>query len=194
MAREKSVVTPQKFSEGFSYPAYIDQIKVNKDRFNGFYNDYPLKPEDAAFFKELVERPNGPARMLVLGEDWCGDVVRGMPVLARIAEAGGMEMSIFPRDQHHDIMNEYLKNGQWMSIPVAVFYTKDHQYICHWIERPIVAEEEMGKMEEAIRGEKPEITDQEFSRERRTRTAARAGDWIAATVAELKELLASSIS
>ncbi|HIM37748.1 MAG TPA: thioredoxin family protein [Dehalococcoidia bacterium] len=194
MARETSVVTPQKFSEGFSYPAYIDQIKVNKDRFNGFYNDYPLKPEDAAFFKELVERPNGPARMLVLGEDWCGDVVRGMPVLARIAEAGGMEMSIFPRDQHHDIMNEYLKNGQWMSIPVAVFYTKDHQYICHWIERPIVAEEEMGKMEEAIRGEKPEITDQEFSRERRTRTAARAGDWIAATVAELKELLASSIS
>ena len=194
MARETSVVTPQKFSEGFSYPAYIDQIKVNKDRFNGFYNDYPLKPEDAAFFKELVERPNGPARMLVLGEDWCGDVVRGMPVLARIAEAGGMEMSIFPRDQHHDIMNEYLKNGQWMSIPVAVFYTKDHQYICHWIERPIVAEEEMGKMEEAIREEKPEITDQEFSRERRTRTAARAGDWIAATVAELKELLASSIS
>ena len=194
MAPETSVVTPQKFSEGFSYPDYMDQIKVNKDRFNGFYNDYPLKPEDAVFFKELVERPNGPAKMLVLGEDWCGDVVRGMPVLARIAEAGGMEMRIFPRDQHHDIMNEYLKNGQWMSIPVAVFYTKDHQYICHWIERPIVAEEEMGKMEEAIREEKPEITDQEFSRERRTRTAARAGDWIAATVAELKELLASSIS
>ena len=194
MARETSVVTPQKFSEGFSYPDYMDQIKVNKDRFNGFYNDYPLKPEDAAFFKELVERPNGPAKMLVLGEDWCGDVVRGMPVLARIAEAGGMEMRIFPRDQHHDIMNEYLKNGQWMSIPVAVFYTKDHQYICHWIERPVVAEEEMGKMEESIRGEEPDITDQEFSRERRTRTAARAGDWIAATVAELKELLASSIS
>ena len=194
MARETSVVTPQKFSEGFSYPDYMDQIKVNKDRFNGFYNDYPLKPEDAAFFKELVERPNGPAKMLVLGEDWGGDVGRGMPVLARIAEAGGMEMRIFPRDQHHDIMNEYLKNGQWMSIPVAVFYTKDHQYICHWIERPVVAEEEMGKMEESIRGEKPDITDQEFSRERRTRTAARAGDWIAATVAELKELLASSIS
>ena len=194
MTRETSVVTPQKFSEGFNYPDYIDQIKVNKDRFNGFYNDHPLKPEDAAFFKELVERPNGPAKMLVLGEDWCGDVVRGMPVLARIAEAGGMEMSIFPRDQHHDIMDEYLKNGQWMSIPVAVFYTKDHRYICHWIERPVVAEEEMGKMEEAIRGEKPDITDQEFSRERRTRTAARAGDWIAATVAELKELLARNIT
>lgn len=194
MARETSVVTPQKFEEGFSYSDYIDQIKVNKDRFNGFYNDYPLKPEDAAFFKELVGRPNGPAKMLVLGEDWCGDVVRGLPVLARIAEAGGMEMSVFPRDLHQDIMNEFLKNGQWMSIPCAVFYTKDHQYICHWIERPAVAEKEMGEMEEAIRAGNPQITDQEFSRERRTRTAARAGDWIEATVVELKELLASSIS
>ncbi len=194
MARETSVVTPQKFSEGFSYTDYIGQIKVNKDRFNGYYNDYPLKPEDAAFFKELAGRPNGPAKMLVLGEDWCGDVIRGLPVLARIAEAGGMEMSIFPRDLNHDIMNEYLKNGQWMSIPCAVFYTKDHQYICHWIERPAVAEREIGEMEEAIRGANPEITDQEFSRERRTRTLAKAGEWIEATVVELKELLASSIS
>ena len=194
MARETSVVTPQKFSEGFSYTNYMDQIKVNKDRFRGFYNDYPLKSEDAAFFKELVGRPNGPAKMLVLGEDWCGDVVRGLGVLARIAEAGGMEMSIFPRDQHMDIMNEFLKNGQWASIPCAVFYTKDHQYICHWIERPAVAEREMGEIEEAIRGENPQITDQEFSRQRRTRTAARAGDWIEATVVELKELLASSIT
>ena len=194
MARETSVVTPQKFTEGFSYSDYIDQIKVNKDRFNGFYNDYPLKPEDAAFFKELAGRPNGPAKMLVLGEDWCGDVVRGLPVLARIAQAGGMEMSIFPRDLHHDIMNEFLKNGEWMSIPCAVFYTKDHHYICHWIERPAVAEREMGEIEETIRSENPQITDQEFSRERRSRTAAKAGDWIEATVVELKELLASSIS
>jgi len=41
-------------------------------------------------------------------------------------------------------------------------------------------------------GANPEITDQEFSRERRTRTAAKAGEWIEATVVELKELLAST--
>ncbi len=194
MARETSVVTPQRFSEGLNYPDYIDQIKVNKDRFNGYYNDYPLKPEDAAFFKELAGRPNGPAKMLVLGEDWCGDVIRGMPVLARIAEAGGMEMSVFPRDQHHDIMNEYLKNGQWMSIPVAVFYTRDHQYICHWIERPESAEREIEEIGNSIRAEKPDIDEQEFGRERRTRTAARAPAWQQDTVTELKELLSKSIS
>ena len=194
MARETSVVTSERFNQGFSYPDYIDQIKVNKGRFDGFYNGFQLKPEDVTLFRELAGRPNGPAKMLVLGEDWCGDVVRGLPVLARIAEAAGMEMSVFPRDLNHDIMNEFLKNGQWMSIPCAVFYTKDHQYICHWIERPDLADREMVEIEEAIRAENPQINDQEFSRERRTRTGAKADDWIEATVVELKELLSSSIS
>jgi hypothetical protein len=76
-----------------------------------------------------------------------------------------------------------------MSIPVAVFYTRDHQYICHWIERPAVAGREMAEIEDEIRAGNPQINDQEFSRERRARTAARADDWIKATVEELKELL-----
>ena len=194
MARETSVVTPERFNQGFNYPDYIDQIKVNKGRFEGCYNGLQLKSDVSASFKELASRPNGPAKMLVLGEDWCGDVVRGLPVLARIAEAAGMEMSVFPRDLNHDIMNEFLKNGQWMSIPCAVFYTKDHQYICHWIERPALADREMEEIEEAIRVENPQITDQEFSRERRTRTAAKADDWIEATVVELKELLTDRVS
>ena len=73
-----------------------------------------------------------------------------------------MDMRIFPRDSHHDIMNEFLKEGKWMSIPVAVFYTGDHDYICHWIERPAVAEREMHQIEVDIRAENPDIDDQAF--------------------------------
>ena len=193
MAREDSVVTPERFSEGFDYPSYMDQIKVNKARFEGFYDGFNVSDEDTAFFKELVQRPNGPAKMMVLGEDWCGDVIRGLPVLAKIADAAGIPISIFPRDSHTDIMDEYLKEGKYMSIPVAVFYTADHKYICHWIERPEVAAKEQHAIEQAIRDENPGIDDQAFGRERRTRTAAKAEDWIAATVVELKELLAKSI-
>ena len=194
MASETSVVTPERFSEGFTYESYIEQIKVNKARFDEFYNSFGVTAEDAEALKELSSRPNGPAKMLVLGEDWCGDVIRGLPVLARMAEVAGWEMSVFPRDQHHDIMNEFLKNGQWMSIPVAVFYTKDHQYICHWIERPESAELEMHQIEEAIRAENPDISDPDFGRERRQRTAARAEDWQQDSVKEIRELLARSIS
>ena len=52
----------------------------------------------------------------------------------------------------------------------------------------------MAEIEEAIRTENPQVTDQEFSRERRSRTAARAHAWIEATVVELKELLAESVN
>ena len=193
MASETSVVTPERFQQGFTYSAYIDQIKVNKGRFQSFYDNFKVTPEDTQALKDLAGKPNGPAKMLVLGEDWCGDVIRGMPVLARVCEAAGLDMSVFPRDENHDIMNEFLKEGQWMSIPVAVFYTKDHNYICHWIERPASAEREMKEIEEAIRAEKPEIDDQEFGRERRGRTAARAEAWQQDSVTEIKELLGKSI-
>jgi thiol-disulfide isomerase/thioredoxin len=194
MARETSVVTPERFSQGFDYPSYMDQIKVNKARFESYYDGFKMSAEDAALFKELALRPDGPAKMMVIGEDWCGDVIRGLPVLARIAEAAGIPISIFPRDSHTDIMDEYLKDGKYMSIPVVVFYTADHEYICHWIERPEVAVVEQREIEKAIRDEKPDIDDREFGQQRRARTAARADDWIAATVVELKELLTKSLA
>ena len=194
MARETSVVTPERYSQGFDYLAYMDEIKVNKARFEGFYDSSALSEGDSRAFKELASRDNGPKKMLVLGEDWCGDVVRGLGVLARICEAADMEMRIFPRDSHHDIMNEFLKEGQWMSIPVAVFYTGDHDYICHWIERPAIAEREMHQIEVDIRAENPNIDDQAFGRERRARTGAKADEWISATVVEIRELLEKSVS
>ena len=193
MAEQTSVVTPQRFEQGFTYPGYMAQIKVNKARMEGFYDNFQVRPEEAAALKTLSEKPDGPAKMLVLCEDWCGDVVRGLPVLARMAEATGWEMRVFPRDSHHDIMNEFLKNGEWMSIPTAVFYTRDHKYICHWIERPEAADQEIHEIEEAIRRENPEISDQDFGRERRSRTAARAEAWQQATVEELLGLLTRSV-
>ena len=194
MVRETSVVTPERFDQGFTHADYMAQVNVNKARMEEFYNNFQVTPAETDALKNLVQRPDGPTKMLVLCEDWCGDVVRGLPVLARICEAAGFEMRIFPRDQHHDIMNEFLKNGQWMSIPTAVFYTRDHQYICHWIERPEVAEREMHDIEEAIRKENPEISDQDFGRERRARTAAKAYDWQRASVTEIIDLLNKSLS
>ena len=193
MASNTSVVTPQRFDSGLSYGEFMDQVNVNKERMDSFYANFQVTPENEASLKELVASPNGPAKMLVLGEDWCGDVVRGLPVLAKMAEAAGLDMRVFPRDQHHDIMNEFLKEGQFMSIPTAVFYTSDHEYILHWIEKPEVAEQETNEIETAIRAENPDITDQEFGRERRARLGERAEAWQQATVEEIIDRLQRGI-
>ena len=189
MVQEASVVTPERYSQGMTYDQYMDTVKVNKARIEEYYDNVSLDSDQTARLQELVARDKGPARMMVIGEDWCGDVVRELPVLARVAEAAGLELRIFPRDENHDIMNEFLKEGLYMSIPVAVFYDQGHDYICHWIERSEVANREQGEIESAIRSEQPDISDQDFGRQRRARTAARAGDWQKATVDELVGLL-----
>jgi hypothetical protein len=99
--------------------------------------------ELAARYRALVARPDGPAKVLVIGEDWCPDVFRGMPVMARIAEAAGMELRVLERDQHTDVMHHFRANGEFDSIPVFVFFTRDGRYLTHWIERPEAANAEM---------------------------------------------------
>ena len=132
----ESAVTPERFAQGQSYEEYIAGIAQNKERFQANWEGASVSEEQARRLREIVARPNGPKKMLVLGEDWCPDVYRGLPVLAKIAEAAGMEFRVFPRDQHLDIMNEFLNNGEHQSIPTAVFYTKDHRYTAHCIKRP----------------------------------------------------------
>ena len=139
----ESVVTPERFSDGMTYAEYVASIDRNQKRFDENYAATEIAPADVTAFKALMAKPNGPAKMMVVGEDWCPDVFRGMPVFARLAEATGIEMRVFKRDEHKDIIGEFLKDGEHESIPVAVFYTKDHRYIAHFIERPRLANDEM---------------------------------------------------
>lgn len=152
MTTQESVVTPERYASGMTYQEYLTTVQVNMDRFEQNYEGTELTAEDIARFKAIMARPNGPAKMMVIGEDWCPDVYRGMPVAAKVAEATGMELRIFPRDQHTDIINEFLKDGEFQSIPAVVFYTKDHKYITHWIERAARANDEMPEMRKLYEG------------------------------------------
>ena len=97
MVQEASVVTPERYAQGLTYDQYMQGIKVNKARFEEYYANIKLQPGQAAALRELTTSEGGPNHMMVIGEDWCGDVVRELPVLARFAEAAGLELRIFPR-------------------------------------------------------------------------------------------------
>lgn len=193
MAEKTSVVTPERFAAGFTYQDYIAQIKVNKERFDQNFSTAPITTEDAEFFRKAAQAPNGAAKMLVIGEAWCPDVFRGMPLMARIAEASGMEMRVFPRDEHLDIMEEFLNRGEHKSIPVAVFYTKDQQYICHWIERSAAANRGRGEIEESIKKEMPSATEQEIQAAVRERTQAMYPAWQQESTREMRQMLADKL-
>ena len=195
MAEKTSVVTPERFKQGFTYHDYIAQINVNKDRFEQYYQTGKdaLTGDDVAFFNQAVQRAGGVARVLVLGEDWCPDVYRGMPLMARIAEATGLEMRVFPRDANLDIMDQFLNKGEYRSIITAVFYTADQDYLCHWIQRPALAHYEIAEITQQVEKEMVGQDEETARRTRRERINARFPEWQKATVKELREMLSQTL-
>src|SRR3989449_5801952 len=179
----KSVVTPERFARGMTFEQYVaytatpenlareawggyfpdsgsiaTQRKDNRGVFRERYARAKLADHQVAAIKWLAAQPNGPAKILVISEDWSSDCRRDVPMLARLAEAGGLELRIFNRDGkkilsprrpdpaafpdgNHDLMLEFMnvKNGgDWASLPVAVVYTRDFAELYRYLEYPAI--------------------------------------------------------
>jgi len=193
-AQKESVVTAERLAQGISYAQWMEQIDRNQDKFQENYEGTKLDPEDVAAIKALMEKPNGPAICLCLGEAWCPDVFRGLPVIAKLAEATGLELKIFFRDQNLDIMNEFLYKGEFQSIPTLVFFTRDLKQLGVWHERAQKARDERPLME-AITSK---MRDPELSPEERQKYMAEYAEfqrgpvwagWRDAQVKEIRALL-----
>jgi thiol-disulfide isomerase/thioredoxin len=193
MTSRPSVVTAQRFATGLTFKDFVAQATVNKERFAEFYASGQLSADDVEFFREASKAQGGIGRIMVIGEDWCPDVFRGLPVVQRIAEAANLELRVFPRDKNLDIMNEFLNKGQFMSIPVVVFYTKELKEICHWIERPEVANTDRTAIEGQVKKEMPNASEQDFRSAMRQRTISRYPEYQKASVKEMRALLAQKL-
>jgi Thioredoxin len=204
MDRNKTVVTPERFASGMTFERYLADIATpenlaregsggapRKDWSAGmraWYDSMRLSEPQAAAIEWLARQPGGPAKILAISEEWSSDCRRDVPMLARLAEAGGLDLRIFRRDgqrfsasrqpslaeapdSNADIMAEFLsaKNGQtWQSIPVAVFYTKDLRYLYHYTEYPAIYHKDRvvnGHIRAARAGESPEQTRERGDRE-----------------------------
>jgi len=143
-----------RFDTGLTYEAYKAQMTRNRDRLDENERRVDLSKEDLAAFRALPR----PVNVLVLAEDWCGDVVANLPVLGRLAnDSGKLEVRIFLRDQNDDIMQRYLNKGQFKSIPVFVFFDVDFRELGHWIERPASVTEVRAKRRKQIFAAHPEF-------------------------------------
>jgi hypothetical protein len=192
--QKESVVTPERFAAGMTYDQWMKHIQRNIPKFEFNYAETTVPAEYAKRLKALAAKPNGPAKMLVLGEDWCPDVFRGLPVLVKIADAAGIEARLFTRDDNLDIMGEFLNHGEHQSIPTAVWYTADHEYITHWIERPKKAQDELGEMAKLFEGLDREKDVQEMRRRSNEfQQGPIWGSWRDATIVEVTELLESTV-
>jgi Thioredoxin len=178
-----SVVTAERFAQGRTFEDYVKYIatpeNLAREGFGSYFPDggsrsAPRKDNSAVFRERyararltdyqisaitwLAAQPGGPAHVLVISEDWSSDCRRDVPLLARLAEAGGLQMRIFNRDGHrilwtrrpdpaaapdasYDLMRELMNqkdSGEWASVPAVGVYTKDFQELCRYIEYPSI--------------------------------------------------------
>ncbi len=126
-------MTADRFAQGLTYDAYKAAMSRNRERMEQSEARVVLDPEAVRFFRSLPR----PLKVLVLAEDWCGDVIANLPVLGVLArEAGTLDVRILYRDENPDLMERWLSQGKYQSIPVFVFYDETFHELGHWIERP----------------------------------------------------------
>ena len=144
-----------------------------------------LTADQAAAIRWLAAQPGGPAKILVIAEDWSSDCRRDLPYLARLAEAGGLELRIFPRDADQmlmkglpepgstpnaDLVRTYAneKNGErFATVPVAAFFDRDFRELYRYIEYPAIYKKQriIGHLRAAREGESPDVARQRAGRD-----------------------------
>jgi hypothetical protein len=193
MTAQESVVTPERLTQGISWKQWMEQIDRNEEKFQFNYDDHKLDSADVDAIKAAAAKAGG-VTCLAIGEAWCPDVVRGLPVAAKLAEAAGIDFKIFFRDQNLDIMNEFLYKGEFQSIPTLVFYDKNQNQLGVWHERAQKARDEMPMLSEIRQKmQNQELSEAERARYMKEYEAFQQGPvwagWRDAEVKEIREIL-----
>jgi hypothetical protein len=103
----------------------------NADKIERSRKELRLEAEEEEFLRTLPRQVN----VLAIAEDWCGDVVRHVPVLQALADHGPrMQVRYISRD-YPDILIRFLTNGG-ESIPKFIFLNELFAECGHWGPMP----------------------------------------------------------
>jgi hypothetical protein len=205
-------VTPERFAKGRTFDEYLKYVgspeNLAREAFSAYHPDAGSiggpRTDNSAIFREryakarltdaqaaaikwLAAQPGGPASILVISEDWSSDCRRDVPMLARLAEAGGLALRIFNRDGRRilwqrrpdpaaapdanwDLMLEFMNakdGGEWASLPAVGVYSKDFRLLCRYLEYPAMYHKDRlrGHMQAARPGESKEQARARYTRE-----------------------------
>jgi hypothetical protein len=128
------IVSVDRFQSGMTFREFVSQSDLNRERLERVYGQVQLDAATVEAFRKLPRT----LKVLALSEDWAADAVVSLPLIARLAEAcGKLDLRAFLRDKNLDIMDRYLKEGKFQSIPVFAFFDESlENEVGHYVERP----------------------------------------------------------
>lgn len=122
----------ERWASAMTLDEFIDRAEVNQEMWRSMRNRARVPTEVV----EQLRAIPGPWYLLVLLEDWCGDAVNTIPVLARLAEeVPGLELRVLRRDENPDLMEAHL-SGAARAIPVVMVLDERFEKQGWWGSRP----------------------------------------------------------
>lgn len=123
-----------KFGQGLTPRQFVESMTKNQQAFESWYEQFAWEnAEDKAFFESLNHRDD--LRVLILAADWCGDVVRNVPVVFRIMETAGIKTEVLILEDNQDVMDDFLTMGG-RSVPIVIVADTGGYVLGHWGPRP----------------------------------------------------------
>ena len=143
-----------RFASGKTYEGFKAAMTQNRERLEAAEQAVEIDPRDLAYFRSLRS-----LHCLAIAEDWCGDVVANLPVVARLAQDVGptFDLRCFSRAEAPDLVTAYLNRGRFESLPVLAFFDADWREVGVVIERPVAVTERRDEDRRAIHAEHREF-------------------------------------
>ncbi|MFT9848192.1 thioredoxin family protein [Aneurinibacillus sp. REN35] len=122
-----------KFGAGEAPKQFMEEMTKNKEAFHDWYHRFSWSEEEQTFFASLQQRDD--LRCLILAADWCGDVVRNVPVVFRAMEEARIPTEVLIMEKHLDVMDQFLTMGG-RAIPIVIFTDSEGNVLGKWGPRP----------------------------------------------------------
>lgn len=178
-----------KFGTGLAPKQFIEGMTKNQEEFQTYYNNFEYsREEDREYFESLKLRDD--LRVLILAADWCGDVVRNVPVVLQVLATADIPTELLILEENLDVMEQYLTMGG-RSVPIVIIADTEGHVLGQWGPRPRHVQEVMEKFKQGNPdreapdyGEKMAVVREEMKKQYGEGT-----DYQAVIVTELRDLI-----
>jgi hypothetical protein len=121
----------------------LNYTRMNVQRMNRIDKHWELEQHTIDLLKSVQK----PMLWLILTEAWCGDAAQNLPVIQKMAvESQHIQMLMLLRDEHHQLMDQFLTNGT-RSIPKLIVVNPNTlEVLASWGPRPEPAHQMVKEM------------------------------------------------
>ena len=122
----------ERFLAGETFADFLERPQKYHDLWGALYKR-AIVPDEILAHAMNIQKP---WHFLVLSEDWCGDSINTLPIVAKLTDAQPLlDMRILGRDANPDLMDAHL-TGKSRSIPVIMLLDENFVERAWWGPRP----------------------------------------------------------